>query len=664
MSKARDIANILSANTSIATDAEVTAAVSAATSGLATSSSVSSAVSTHATAANGHIGRGTTGQRPASPSIGDTYFDTTLSALISYKSAGWEKVSQDPAPQIASISPTTAATTGTTITITGSSLKSGLSVQFIGADSTVYNSPVSTFVNGTTATATTPALSVANEPYDVKIINNDNQFAILENALDAGGSPTWITAPGTIATINEQSALNVSVSATDPDGTSIVYSSTNLPVATPTPVTFTVTNSGSGAYLINGVSNGAITLTRGGTYTFNVNASGHPFYIQTTGNGYNSSNVYSTGVTGAGAQVGTVTFVVPNDAPNTLFYQCQYHSAMFGQINVVSATSWITLNSSTGALTGTSPDISSSTTYTFNVSASDGTNSTSREFSILVNPYPSVTGGTATSDATYFYRRITSTSQVVVSNSTLVADVLVVAGGGGGGVNNAGGGGGGGVVYYEGYTFTPGSYQANIGTGGLGFIGGNTNNWGARGLDSTFIGITALGGGGGEGGNPISPAQSPVKNGGSGGGGSRGISPGSATQTNSGGGVGFGNNGAASVVNPLGGGGGGAGGSGTGANGGLGKTYWGFTVGAGGGGGAEGSGHTAGLGGSSVGGSGGAGNGASYASGWTSPSGQDAVANTGSGGGGESAGFQAPGRAGNGSDGVVIIRYTKSQVGA
>jgi len=112
-----------------------------------------------------------------------------------------------------------------------------------------------------------------------------------------------------------------------------------ISVATPTPVTFQVTNSGSGAYLIDGVSSGTITLTRGGTYTFNVNASGHPFYIQTTGNGYNSSNVYSTGVTGAGAQVGTVTFTVPSNAPDTLYYQCQYHSAMYGQINIISASS-------------------------------------------------------------------------------------------------------------------------------------------------------------------------------------------------------------------------------------------------------------------------------------------------------------------------------------
>ena len=216
MSKARDIANILSANTAIATDAEV-------------ASSVSAAVSTHATAANGHIGRGSTLNRPEPASIGDFYFDTTLSSLIVYKSTGWEKASQDPSPQVASISPTTAAITGTTITITGASFKSGVSVQFIGTNGISYNSPVTTFVDPTTATATTPALPTAYEPYDVKIINSDNQFAILENSLDSGGTPSWNTSSGVIATLGELSSLSTSVSATDPDGTAIIYSSSNLP---------------------------------------------------------------------------------------------------------------------------------------------------------------------------------------------------------------------------------------------------------------------------------------------------------------------------------------------------------------------------------------------------------------------------------------------------
>lgn len=267
MSKARDIANILSTNTAIATDAELTSAVSA-----------------HSTAANGHVGRGTTGNRPLSPTLGDLYFDTTLNALIAYRTAGWEKVSQDPAPQIASISPTTAATTGTTVTITGSNFKSGLSVQFIGTNLTTYNSPIATFVSATTATATTPNLPVAYEPYDVKVINNDNQFGILENVLDSGGTPTWNTSSGTLGTFPENSSVSTSVSATDPDGTSIIYSSSNLPV-------------------------------------------------------------------------------------------------------------WASINSSTGAITGTAPDVSSNTTYSFDVSASDGLNSSTRSFSFVVQNNPVLISG-------------------------------------------------------------------------------------------------------------------------------------------------------------------------------------------------------------------------------------------------------------------------------
>jgi hypothetical protein len=359
MSKARDIANILSASTNIATDDEVT-----------------SAVSTHATAANGHVGRGITASRPVSPTLGDLYFDTTINALIAYRIAGWEKVSQDPAPQIASISPTTAAITGTAVTITGSSFKSALAVQFIGTNSAVYNSPVATFVNATTVTATTPALPVAYEPYDVKVINSDNQFAILDNCLDSGGSPIWNTTSGTITTINEQTSLNTSVSATDPDGTSIVYSSSNLPA-------------------------------------------------------------------------------------------------------------WVSLNSSTGALTGTAPDISSNTTYSFDITASDGVNTSSRAFSITVN--------------------------AIIAPTTL--ELLIVAGGGGGGQSNsvgsrgAGGGGAGGYRYYSSIAAPSGAFTLTVGNGG-------SNS--TQGENSVFGSVTATGGG--RGGNSDGAGANSGGAGGSGGG--------------------------------------------------------------------------------------------------------------------------------------------------
>ena len=52
----------------------------------------------------------------------------------------------------------------------------------------------------------------------------------------------------------------------------------------------------------------------------------------------------------------------------------------------VLATNSLTINSSTGAITGTAPSVSSDTTLSFNLRATSGTNTTDRAFSIIVNP--------------------------------------------------------------------------------------------------------------------------------------------------------------------------------------------------------------------------------------------------------------------------------------
>jgi len=115
-----------------------------------------------------------------------------------------------------------------------------------------------------------------------------------------------------------------------------------LPTLTPPNVTYTVTNNGAGAYTFSGPAKGDNPnigpLYRGGTYTFNVNAVGHPFYL-TTDNGTNFASgtyfgEYTDGVTGSRTDSGTVTIVVPNDAPDTLYYQCGNHSPMRGAITV------------------------------------------------------------------------------------------------------------------------------------------------------------------------------------------------------------------------------------------------------------------------------------------------------------------------------------------
>ena len=98
--------------------------------------------------------------------------------------------------------------------------------------------------------------------------------------------------------------------------------------------TLQVTNSGMTAYVIDGVSNPDLTLCRGSTYVFALNAPGHPFYIKTV-QGTGTGNAYSSGVTGNGSETGNVTFVVPADAPDTLYYNCSLHAPMTGTIHIV-----------------------------------------------------------------------------------------------------------------------------------------------------------------------------------------------------------------------------------------------------------------------------------------------------------------------------------------
>ena len=105
-------------------------------------------------------------------------------------------------------------------------------------------------------------------------------------------------------------------------------------VALPDDQEFGVTNNGASAYTFSGAATGdnpTITLQRGKTYRFDVNASGHPFAIRVSSGG----SAYTNGVENANAQVGAIYFTVPDDAPNSLVYQCTVHSGMVGTINVI-----------------------------------------------------------------------------------------------------------------------------------------------------------------------------------------------------------------------------------------------------------------------------------------------------------------------------------------
>jgi hypothetical protein len=276
----------------------------------------------------------------------------------------------------------------------------------------------------------------------------------------------------------------------------------------------------------------------------------------------------------------------------------------------------VNLNTSTGVISGTLPEVAGNTTYNFTIRATDGENQdTDRNFSITVN-------------------------SIIPATSTI--EYLVVAGGGAGGSHFGGGGGAGGYRTATGFAVTAGTpITVTVGAGGTNIAGGSYR--GNPGGDSVFGTIISLGGGGGG-------ARDANKSGGSGGSGGGG---GGTQSTGGAGTAGQGREGEGSgegFAQSHGGGGGGAGGPGTygypytgESRGGIGlqssitgtATYY-----AGGGGGG---GQSPGVGGTGGG-----------ANGGQSTAGGAGTVNTGGGGGGGGVSNNA---GGSGGSGIVVIRY-------
>ena len=97
-----------------------------------------------------------------------------------------------------------------------------------------------------------------------------------------------------------------------------------------------------------------LTLVRGKTYEFDVTAGGHPFWIKTI-QGAGSSNQYNEGITNNGVSNGKLTFTVSDDAPSTLYYNCQFHGSMTGVINIVDNNNGNIISSTSSNNTGSTP---------------------------------------------------------------------------------------------------------------------------------------------------------------------------------------------------------------------------------------------------------------------------------------------------------------------
>ena len=111
-----------------------------------------------------------------------------------------------------------------------------------------------------------------------------------------------------------------------------------------------VTNNGSGAYNLSGNdrngsvsgNNATVNINVGDNITFNVNASGHPFWIKTSAITGIENAV--SGVTNNGSQNGFVSWTPTSDG--TYYYICQYHGSMNGIISVGSSSGVVGIGTS------------------------------------------------------------------------------------------------------------------------------------------------------------------------------------------------------------------------------------------------------------------------------------------------------------------------------
>jgi len=259
----------------------------------------------------------TTRNAIASPVNGDMIYNTTTNQLESYENSSWVATAGSGSSysdsDVDTHLNTSSATSGQVLSWNGSDYA-------WAADATGGATSINTAGNTGTGSVTfaSETLTVTGATGQ---INVDAAGFALSLSLDADLT--------SLTTINTH---------TIPSGTGTLALTSDIP-ADNTP-TFAVTAPDSGRYRFDGAGtdsddNATLYLYRGFTYKFAVNSSGHPFHIQTSSGAYNASNLYTDNVTNPGTQSGTITWTVQMDAPSTLYYVCQYHSAMAGTINIV-----------------------------------------------------------------------------------------------------------------------------------------------------------------------------------------------------------------------------------------------------------------------------------------------------------------------------------------
>jgi hypothetical protein len=425
-------------------------------------------------------------------------------------------------PRIISIATSSLPNQNATTSVTGQNFATDVEITFSSATPGYTATAAKSVVrsSSTSLIITRPDnMPTTFSPYTITAVNpntvspTSSNVHVLTNCITAGNAPVWVTS-ATLPTFTRNSSYSTTIQATDADGgSSVTYS--YVSGSLPTGITFNTSTA-----TFSGTPTTALTTT----YTVRATDSGNN-YVDRQFTFTNASPTWSTTSPLPLATVGSAystTVTATDDSGSTPTY-----SILSGSL-----PSGLSLNSATGAITGT-PSSAPSVGTTFVLRAADANGyAVDRTFTI---PFPRVQTFTS------------SGSWTAPSGVTSVSNLLVVGGGGYYGSDStgwlAGGGGAGGYLAPTSVAVTPGTtYTITVG---------------GRAGSSTALGYTAYAGGNGGPSNQSStPTDKKGGNGASGGGGGAQSGPGGtaiygAQGYNGGNGIGFGGG--------VGGGGGGAG---------------------------------------------------------------------------------------------------------
>ena len=204
------------------------------------------------------VAKGTTGQRPNSPTQGMIRYNTTLDVLEQYGVDGW--VGIEPAPTVSGATlpnSQTAVAEGDVITISGTGFKAGIVAKFTDGNGSSTNSPTTTRVSSSELTAEIPNL--AEGVYSLTATNLSGLGGTYDSAFTVDGLPVWGTGAN-LGSVDMNTSVNIDLSATE-DGAEASYalkSGSSLP-------------SGLSLNASTGVISGTSPVVNGDTsYTFTI----------------------------------------------------------------------------------------------------------------------------------------------------------------------------------------------------------------------------------------------------------------------------------------------------------------------------------------------------------------------------------------------------------